>query len=161
MLTEHEARELYAELLGKLDELGASALARDIEISVLRGAPRKESGPRAQELVYQAALSAREALAVALRMLLAALEPVLQVASVREVLQNITAPDSDALEVRWAFDRIGPVEGYDADVTLSLQVDVLGEIEELPRFSQENVQRLRELAKNVELLVGELNFKEE
>jgi hypothetical protein len=65
MLTDGEARNLYIKFLEELRKLGAISLARDIEVMILRGTPRKASLQQVKNLAQQTPLSPREGLAVA------------------------------------------------------------------------------------------------
>lgn len=157
MLTEHEANEFYTELLSRLQDLGAGDLVREIELVVLRGALREESGLRRKGHTYQTRLSPREALQSALRMVLAALDPVFHVAHV----QHVTGMDGVLPNVSWAFDRLEAVEHLDRDMTLEPDLAARGELEELPTLDRDGVAKLRQMTKQLASLVLELEAEEE
>lgn len=110
MITEAEARELYKEMLARVGE----ALARDIEVSVLRGAVRGAANVRKGDLFGEEVnsefndltpVSNRDALVIALRALLSALDPIFQLSEVQRVLH--TPSEGRSVEERkiiWDFD---------------------------------------------------------
>lgn len=162
MLTNHEARAFYTEFLDKLRRLDAEALARDIEKTVLRGALRSEAGSSAKAQTFQTPLSPREALAVALRMFLAALDPALQIPHVREVLGAGSGGEDDtAPELVWAFDRLEPGEEPDHEMLPQADPRTLGELEALPEIEPESLTALREMARQLASLVAELETEGE
>lgn len=96
-MTDQEVASFYTETLRRLHNLGAGELVRDIENTVARGRPRAEVGGKAGTL--QTPLSPREALVVALHMLVAAAEPPVHVQAAQEVL---------GAEIVWGFDELEP-----------------------------------------------------
>jgi hypothetical protein len=161
MLTEHEAHELYVEILAKLRRLGAEDLAREIELTVLRGALRTESGPGAKGQVFQTPLSSKEALLVALRMFLAAVEPAFQIPHMRDVLAASEDGDEDEpVVVSWAFDRLQATEDDDLRRSSQPDPDAVGELEDLSAAEPVDLARLREMVKRLAALVQELEAEE-
>ena len=111
MLSEGEARELYREVLGKVGDV----LARDVEVNVFRGAlhgpATKKRGALFDEEVNSGfndvvPVSNRDALVVALRTLLSALDPIFQLHEVQRVV-DISSEDETVEErkIVWDFDR--------------------------------------------------------
>lgn len=96
-MTEQEAAKFYTDTLSRLRDLGAGELVRDIENTVARGRPRSETGSKTGTL--QTPLSPREALVLALHMLVAAVEPPIQVQAAEEILGT---------GVIWGFDELEP-----------------------------------------------------
>lgn len=105
-MTEQEAARFYTDTLNRLRELGAGELVLDIESTVARGRPRTETGGKAGTL--QTPLSPREALAVALHMLVAAVEPPIQVQAAEQILGASITWDFDELEPRQLHGEAGP-----------------------------------------------------
>ena len=162
MLTNHEARVLYTELLDKLRQLDAEALARDIELTVLRGALRAEDGSSAKAQTFQTPLSPREALVVALRMFLAALDPAFQLPHVRGILGACSSDDESAApQITWALDRLEAGEEPDHELVPQTDPRALDELEKLPEVEPATLTQLHELAEQLVSLVAELETEGE
>jgi hypothetical protein len=102
MLSTDEARVAYAELLQKLRSVGAQALAGEIEWAVGLGRVQERERCHMQE-----PLPAAEALATALRMLGAWIEPAFLVSEAEMLLREASNGRFDA--VRWMADQLDVV----------------------------------------------------
>ena len=140
MLTEDEAGRLYREVLEKVD----ASVARDIEVSVFSGALRGDIGPKThedtgldetQDLIP---ISNKDALVVALRTLLSALDPIFQESEVKKILH----PPNNTGEctIIWDFDQAEPTH-----VPEVLKVPAkLVKVEPLPVLSTDDLSRIRQ-----------------
>lgn len=110
MLTEVEARHLYREILAKVGDV----LARDMEVSVFRGALRGAANTKEGALFDEETnsefrdfvpASSRDALVVALRTLLSALDLIFQLSEVQRVI-HVPSENQNAEErkIIWDFD---------------------------------------------------------
>lgn len=146
-MTDQELADLYTETLRRLLALGASELVRDIETTVARGRPRAEVGGKTGTL--QTPLSPREALVVALQMLVAAVEPLVHVQAAQEVLGG---------KIVWGFDELDARQ-LDSDAgTVSFLVRASSPLErpQLPDMSESERDALRTGATTLIQLVREL-----
>ena len=109
MLTEGEARELYREILANVGD----RLARDIEVSVFRGALSGAASMKKGALFGEETTSEfndvipitnSDALVVALRTLLAALDPIFQLSEVERLL-HVPSENTEERKIIWDFDR--------------------------------------------------------
>ena len=98
-MTDQEAVELYKHVLVRLRELNAIDLVQEIEVTVGRGALRSE--PDRKTGARQTVLSPHEALVVALRMLVASVEPPVHTAEAENILTT---------RISWSFDELEPQE---------------------------------------------------
>lgn len=96
-MTEQEAAELYNHVLVRLRELKATELIYEIEVTVSRGELRSEVDAKTDAL--QTPLSPHEALVLALRMLVAAVEPPIHRTEAERVLEST---------ISWRFDELQP-----------------------------------------------------
>lgn len=96
-MTGREAAELYNHVLVRLRELEATELTHEIEVTVGRGELRSEVGAKSDAL--QTPLSPHEALVVALRMLVAAVEPPIHRTEAEKALETT---------ISWRFDELEP-----------------------------------------------------
>jgi len=157
MLTNHDACTFYSEFLDKLREKGTGALARDIELTVLRGALRAEDGSSAKAPTFQKPLSSREALVVALRMFLAALDPAFQLPYVRKILGACRSDDeSAAFQITWALDRLEAREEPDHELLPQTDPRALDQLEKLPEVDPATLTELRGLVERLASFVAEL-----
>lgn len=160
MLTEAEARELYREILKKVGDV----LARDVEVNVFRGALR---GPATMkrgalfdeevnsELSDVIPVSNRDALVVALRTLLSALDPIFQLHEVQRVVDfNSERGTAAERKIVWDFDRAAmtrveevletdPARLVDIDLLVPLTADNFSE-------TRQRVERLARLVHEFE-----------
>lgn len=146
-MTDQEAAAFYATTLSSLRERGAIELVQDIESTVVRGRPRMEAGGKTGTL--QTPLSPREALVVALHMLVAAVEPPLQLEAAQELL---------GADVKWGFDELAPreVSGESGTVWFPVRASSALESPQVPRLSQNARETLRTSATRLLMLVREL-----
>jgi hypothetical protein len=114
MANEDEATEAYRELLKQLGGLGADDLVRRIERAVGRGTIRKREeersrGKRAEEVTTREPFSPTERYVVAVRLVLAALDPLFMTKDARAQLASLL--DGPPPQLTWEFDELEPVEG--------------------------------------------------
>lgn len=95
-MTDRDASQLYKHLLDRLREVGGTELIREIEVTVGRGKLR--TGEEIKPGGFQTTLSAHEALVVALRMLVAAVEPPIYKAEAEKASESTIAWRFDELE---------------------------------------------------------------
>lgn len=156
MLTEVEARELYREILGKVGDV----LARDIETNVFRGALRGPATMKRGALFDEEVnsgfqdvipVSTRDALVVALRTLLAALDPIFQLHEVQRVVDiNSEVGTAEERKIVWDFDRAaltGVEEVLERDPARLIDIELLAPLA-ADGFSQTR-QRVERLARLV------------
>ena len=149
MLTEDEARRLYREVLDKVSD----SLARDIAVSVFSGALRGDIGSKthddtgldeAQDLIP---LSNSDALVVALRTLLSALDPIFQESEVKKILHP--TENTGECTIVWDFDH---AESTHVPELLEVPAQLV-KVEPLPVFSTDDLSRMRQrVAKLADLL---------
>ena len=158
MLTEGEARELYGEILGKVGE----TLARDIEVNVFRSAHRgpatTKRGPLFGEEVNSGfndaiSVSSRDALVIALRTLLSALDPIFQLHEVQRVVH--AKPEDENAEERkviWDLDRSALSR---VEEVLESSPAQLVNIEPVPPLLVDDLSRTRQRVERLARLVRE------
>ena len=157
MITDDEARDYYTEFLRTLGALNALPLVREIQRAVSRGELRAKHGSRKKQPdAYQMPLSAKEALIVALRMFLSALDPAFQLANVQETLRKHMG--SVPVEISWEFDPVVSTEGRDAAET---DVGALGELNPVPLLVPKELYALRCAAEHLVTLLNELEEEQE
>lgn len=149
MISDDEARSAYGEILKQLRNAGADALVGNISEAVAEGrVHERERHPPTLE-----PLSARKALALAVRMFAAWLEPSLLVAEARKDFGHPSGVEPD---VRWAHDRVDVVaaEHGGRDPQSSQRRE---EVSEIPGLTDEaadvlraHLVRLREIAIELE-----------
>lgn len=158
MITEAEARELYREMLARVGEV----LARDIEVSVLQGAVRGAANVRRGDLFDEEVnsefrdlmpVSNGDALVIAIRTLLSALDPIFQLSEVQRVLHDPSEGENvEERKVIWDFDRaaLRHVENV-----LENDPARLVSIEPFPQLSADELSRTRQRVEELARLARE------
>jgi len=146
MSDEQEALEA---LIEELLNLGATDLVRDVHAAIARGTTRHGDDKKREKVAFQAAFTAREAFVVAIRHVVAAIDPLFMIHESRALLGRF-GESSDIVEVMWAFDRLQGPE--DASVLFPSADEYIEPILRLPEVEpqeftaiRENVVRLRHL----------------
>ena len=158
MLTEVEARELYREILARVGDV----LARDIEISVFQGALRgaenmKRRAPFSEEANSEfndlIPVSNRDALVVALRTLLSALDPIFQLSDVQRILYVPSeSENAEKRKIIWDFDRAALTHVEDV---LESDPARLVNIETFPPLLADDLSQTRRRVESLARLVQE------
>ena len=158
MITEAEARALYRQMLARVGEV----LARDIEVSVLQGAVRGGANVRRGDLFGEEVnsefsdliqVSNRDALVIAIRTLLSALDPIFQLFEVQRVLHAPSeGEDVEERQVTWDFDRAALRHVEDV---LENDPARLVSIEPFPQLLAEELSRTRQRVEKLARLVRE------
>lgn len=144
MLSDDEARTAYEELLEKLHGIGAHDLASEISRAVGAGRVQERERQHMQER-----LPATSALAIALRMLAAWIEPAFLVSQAQALLSEASGAEFDG--VRWLHDRLEVVES-EAQIVPPLADQSILAIPPLDTASDEIrrcVERLHSTAKDL------------
>ena len=151
MITDSEARVAYDELLARIGVIEASSLRNEIETAVAQGRLQK-----VEQQSTQASLPPKVALALALRMLAAWVEPVFLVAEAERTLSDISGTAVSG--IRWAADRQDIVEqargtAYEERAALTTS--------SLPARGEEPLSSLHRSLQRIHALVSEIAMEPE
>ncbi len=148
-MPDDDPKEAY-DLLMK--SVGATHLAREIQTIVAQGKLRT---PTKGNEFTQERLSDTEAYVVAVRLVLAALDPIFMVSEALADLQKLSS--GKVASIKWEFDRVEAL-GVLLEETL-LAATLPGEPVEIPHLDQAEIAVLRKQTDNVLQLCDELARK--
>lgn len=105
MPDEREAVEALEALIEELLSLGATDLVRDVHAAVARGTTRHGQDKKREKVTLQEGLTPTEAFVVAIRHVVAALDPLFMILESQALLGKL-GDFSGVVEIMWAFDRL-------------------------------------------------------
>ena len=146
MANDHEAAKAFADLIDALRTIGAVDLVRDIQAKVSRGATRPLAEPRRHEKVtIQAPLTPTEAFVLAVRHIIASLDPPFMLEQTRKLLQEFGC--NDAVDIVWEYDRLE--QTGESLVLLPAAEEYVDPIRKVPHLELEDAQNLRRAVANL------------
>ena len=154
MITDAEARSFYAEFLKLLHGAGADVLVENITEAVAEGRVH-ERDRRAPTLE---ALSPQKALALAVRMFAAWLEPVFLV---EEAQKEFRGPSGAELGLRWTNDRLDVVASEHGGRDEEPAGKIRQEVSPIPVLTGQAAGDLRALLDRLHQIVLEIEADEE
>ena len=138
-LSEQECAEAYTWLIERLSTAEAEDVVREIEAIVRAGTTREEEGERRGSVTIRAALSPRERLIVALRLLLATASVPLMLESVARTIDRTTAT------FRWSADYLSGDEVSPPEMEAAFHQGDPGALRELEGAAREVLRLLTEV----------------